>query len=86
MPTEPNQTTRLDVTGLDCPMPLLKAKQALNGLAPGDRLQVIATDPGSVRDFQVFSKQSGHPLLQSREQDGRYYYLLEKGRRTTSHA
>ena len=86
MPTEPIQTTRLDVTGLDCPMPLLKAKQALNGMAPGARLQVIATDPGSVRDFQVFSKQSGHPLLQSREQDGRYYYLLEKGRRTTSHA
>jgi len=59
-------------------MPLLKAKQALNAMEPGARLQVIATDPGSVRDFQVFSEQSGHPLLQSREEEGRYYYLLEK--------
>ncbi len=64
-------------------MPLLKAKQALNRMAPGERLQVVATDPGSVRDFQVFSEQSGHPLLQSREQQGRYYYLLEKGRPAT---
>ena len=84
MSDEPNQPTRLDATGLNCPMPLLKAKQALNRMEPGERLQVIATDPGSVRDFQVFSEQSGHPLLQSREQQGRYYYLLEKGRPATT--
>ena len=82
--TEPKQATLLDVTGLNCPMPLLKAKQALNALVPGDRLEVIATDPGSVRDFEVFSTQSGHPLLDSREEDGRYFYLLEKGRQTTT--
>ena len=80
MPTDTVQTrpVRVDATGLNCPMPLLKAKKALNELAPGERLEVIATDPGSVRDFKVFSEQSGHPLLVSRQEDGRYYYLLEK--------
>lgn len=68
----------LDATGLNCPMPLLKAKKALNDLAPGERLQVVATDPGSVRDFKVFSQQSGHALLESRQQEDRYYYLLQK--------
>ncbi|MCY3813903.1 MAG: sulfurtransferase TusA family protein [Gammaproteobacteria bacterium] len=69
---------RLDATGLNCPMPLLKAKKALNELAPGDQLEVIATDPGSVRDFRVFSEQSGHALLVSRQEADRYYYLLQK--------
>jgi len=81
---EPNLSARLDATGLNCPMPLLKAKQALNALQPGDHLEVIATDPGSVRDFEVFSAQSGHPLLESREEGGRYYYLLRKGRPKTT--
>ncbi len=69
---------RLDATGLNCPMPLLKAKKALNEMAAGDRLQVVATDPGSVRDFKAFSEQSGHALLDSREEAGCYYYLLQK--------
>ena len=86
MRCETNEFQVLDVTGLNCPMPLLKAKQALNTLVPGERLQVIATDPGSVRDFRVFSEQSGHALLRSTEEDGRYYYLLEKGRPTTTRA
>ena len=68
----------LDATGLNCPMPLLKAKRALNGLAGGDLLRVVATDPGSVRDFEVFAQQSGHALLESRELEGRYHYLLQK--------
>lgn len=68
----------LDASGLSCPMPLLKAKKALNELAAGDLLRVVATDPGSVRDFQVFSEQSGHALLESRQEDGRYHYLLKK--------
>ncbi len=68
----------LDATGLTCPMPLLKAKQALNKLAPGQTLSVICTDPGSVKDFQVFSKQSGHGLLESAEADGKFYYRLQK--------
>ena len=68
----------LDARGLNCPMPLLKAKKAINELAPGDILTVVATDPGSVRDFRVFSEQSGHALLQSRETDGEFFYRLQK--------
>jgi TusA-related sulfurtransferase len=59
-------------------MPLLKAKRALNALESGQRLRVLATDKGSVRDFQVFSQQSGHLLLSSEEADGVFSYLLEK--------
>ena len=77
-PRKQKTPARLDATGLNCPMPLLKAKKALNDLGPGDRLEVIATDPGSVRDFKVFSEQSGHALLVSRQEDDRYYYLLQK--------
>lgn len=69
---------RLDARGLDCPMPLLKAKRALNGMDAGQRLEVVATDQGSVRDFEVFAQQSGHALLASSEHEGVYTYLLEK--------
>ncbi len=68
----------LDVKGLNCPMPLLKAKQALNALGPSEQLKVLATDPGSVRDFQVFSEQSGHSLLESRQDGDIYIYVLQK--------
>ena len=57
----------LDATGLDCPLPLLKAKQALNKMAEGDVLEILATDVGSQRDFSVFAQQSGHQLLLSEE-------------------
>jgi len=59
-------------------MPLLKAKRALNGMVAGQRLRVLATDQGSVRDFRVFSEQSGHALLSSEEKEGLYIHLLEK--------
>jgi len=68
----------LDATGLTCPMPLLKAKRALNELPGGALLRVLATDPGSVRDFEVFSRQSGHELLESTQHEGRFEYLLRK--------
>ena len=68
----------LDLSGLDCPMPLLKAKKALNEMEPGQLLRVIATDPGSVRDFEVFSRQSGNELLESVSGDGEFRYLLRK--------
>ena len=68
----------LDVKGLNCPMPLLKAKKALNELSPGSLLRVCATDPGSVKDFRVFSEQSGHKLLESSDDNGTFSYLLEK--------
>tara|TARA_B110000503_G_scaffold132795_1_gene209237 strand:- start:20718 stop:20951 length:234 start_codon:yes stop_codon:yes gene_type:complete len=68
----------VDARGLACPMPLLKAKRALNSMHVGQRLRVLATDQGSVRDFRVFAEQSGHLLLDSDETDGVYSYLMEK--------
>ncbi len=68
----------LDARGLDCPMPLLQAKRALNAMRVGQRLQVLATDQGSVRDFRVFAEQSGHVLLASDESDGVYRHILQK--------
>ncbi len=55
----------VDATGLACPMPLLKAKRALNAMQVGQQLRVLATDQGTVRDFRVFAEQSGHLLLDS---------------------
>lgn len=75
--TEPD-VIELDATGLACPMPLLKAKRALNGMQSGQRLRVLATDQGTVRDFRVFAEQSGHLLLDSGEAQGVYSYLLQK--------
>ncbi|MCY3541004.1 MAG: sulfurtransferase TusA family protein [Gammaproteobacteria bacterium] len=68
----------LDVKGLQCPMPLLKTKKALKDIPPGGLLRVYATDPGSVKDFQVFSLHSRHTLLESTERDGVFSYLLQK--------
>jgi TusA-related sulfurtransferase len=68
----------LDARGLDCPMPLLKAKQALSRLQQGEQLKVLATDAGSVRDFKTFADLSGHKLLQSEQQGDEYIYVLEK--------
>lgn len=59
-------------------MPLLKAKQALNRLQSGEQLRVLATDPGSQRDFRVFAEQSGHLLLESEALDGEFIYVLQK--------
>ncbi len=72
------ELVEVDATGLACPMPLLKAKRALNVMQVGQRLRVLATDQGSVRDFHVFAELSGHLLLDSAEIDGVYSYLLEK--------
>ena len=70
--------SEVDATGLTCPLPLLKAKKALNALESGQRLHVISTDPGSERDFQVFADQSGNTLVEYSQDDGVYTYLLEK--------
>ena len=69
---------KIDASGLTCPLPLLKAKQALNGMASGLVLEVVCTDPSSIRDFEVFSNQSGNELLESQEVDGIYTYWLRK--------
>lgn len=69
----------LDACGLNCPLPVLRASKTLKKMDTGQVLRVIATDAGSVKDFEAFSKQTGNELLESREQDGKYFYLLRKG-------
>ena len=76
--TDYDSAELLDVTGLKCPMPLLKAKKALNELEPAALLRVLATDPGSERDFETFSRQSGHELLEARKDGETYVYVLRK--------
>jgi len=68
----------LDATGLICPMPLLKAKRALNAMEIGQTLQILATDHTSRQDFITFSEQSGHQLISSSVSDGVYNHLLRK--------
>lgn len=68
----------LDASGLNCPLPILKAKKALASLQSGQVLRVIATDAGSVKDFEAFCKQAGHGLLESRQTGGRFIFILRK--------
>ena len=68
----------LDASGLNCPLPLLKAKMELNKLASGAVLKVIATDAGSQRDFRTFAKLAGHTLLHEEDTAGVYHYWLRK--------
>ncbi len=76
-----NFDQELDATGLLCPLPILRAKKALNTLESGQILHIIATDPGSLKDFSAFSKQTGNELLASHEANGKYYFYLKKRKR-----
>lgn len=73
-----SSSTMLDVRGQACPLPLLKARKALRDVAVGQSLTVLATDPGSWRDFAAFAEQSGHSLLEASEAEGEYRYLLRR--------
>jgi tRNA 2-thiouridine synthesizing protein A len=68
----------LDASGLNCPLPILRAKKALAALTAGQVLHVIATDPGAVKDFEAFAKQTGNELQESREDGGKFYFLIKK--------
>ena len=68
----------VDASELTCPLPLLKAKQALNKLEPGQVVHLVCTDSGSVKDFNVFCTQSGHHLLDAKSNDISYEYWLKK--------
>ena len=70
---------QLDARGLRCPLPILKAKKRLHELQPGRILRVLADDPGSVQDFQSFSRQTGNELLELRELEGHYIFVLRRG-------
>ena len=68
----------VDARGLNCPLPILRAKKALSDMASGQVLKIVATDPGSVKDMQAFSNQTGHPLLSSTEEDRAFVFILQK--------
>ncbi|GJL82300.1 MAG: hypothetical protein DHS20C01_19340 [marine bacterium B5-7] len=68
----------LDARGLNCPLPILRAKKALNGLEGGQVLKIIATDPGSVKDFEAFANQTGNELMESTEANGEFHFLMKK--------
>jgi len=68
----------LDATGLNCPLPILRAKKSLAGMESGQILRIVATDPGSVKDFDAFAKQTGNELLDSNEDGGTYSFCIRK--------
>ena len=70
-------TAVLDAKGLNCPLPILKAKKALQGVPAGGLLEIYATDPGSVKDFEAFCRQTGNELLAS-SQDGNVFKFVIK--------
>lgn len=68
----------LDARGLNCPLPILRCKKALVELQGGQILRVVATDPGSVKDFQAFCKQTGHELLEHEAANGEFIFVIKK--------
>lgn len=68
----------LDTSGLNCPLPILRAKKALADLSSGQLLHLIATDPGSMKDFQAFSRQTGHGLESATEDGGVFHFVIRK--------
>ena len=68
----------IDTRGLNCPLPILKAKKALAELQSGQVLKVVSTDAGSMRDFQAFAKQTGNELLDQQTQDTDYIHILRR--------
>jgi tRNA 2-thiouridine synthesizing protein A len=68
----------VDASGLNCPLPILRAKKALTDLESGKVLKVISTDPGSKRDFEAFARQTGHELLSSAEESKKWVFLLKR--------
>ena len=72
------QARELDTRGLNCPLPILKAKKALAELQAGDLLKVLSTDPGSMRDFQAFARQTGHELLEQQTVGDEFIHYLRR--------
>ncbi|MBI5255686.1 MAG: sulfurtransferase TusA family protein [Burkholderiales bacterium] len=71
-------TKEIDTRGLNCPLPILKAKKALAEMASGDVLKILATDPGSVRDFQAFARQTGNELVEQSNAGDEYVHYLRR--------
>jgi tRNA 2-thiouridine synthesizing protein A len=68
----------LDAKGLNCPLPILRAKKALSTLPPGGTLEVLATDPGAVKDFEAFARTTGHELMESTTEGNVFRFVLKR--------
>jgi tRNA 2-thiouridine synthesizing protein A len=73
-----NFEKELDARGLNCPLPILRAKKALSDMQSGQVLKIVATDPGSVKDFQTFSKQTGNELLSHAETQKEFTFYMKR--------
>jgi len=73
-----NFDKELDARGLNCPLPILKAKKALTAMTSGQVLRIVATDPGSVKDFEAFSRQTGHMLLSQSTTASEFTFFMKK--------
>ena len=73
-----NFDKELDARGLNCPLPILRAKKALNEMQTGQVLKIVATDPGSVKDFQAFAKQTGNELLSQADAGKEFVFFLKR--------
>ena len=73
-----NADVEVDARGLNCPLPILKAKKALNAMQSGQTLRVLATDANSVRDFQAFAKQTGNELMEQQSVEGEFIHLMRR--------
>lgn len=71
-------TRELDTRGLNCPLPILKTKKALGEMRAGEVLRVVSTDPGSVRDFQAFCRQTGHDLVEQQTAEAEFVHVLRR--------
>jgi tRNA 2-thiouridine synthesizing protein A len=73
-----NFDKELDARGLNCPLPILRAKKSLNDMQSGQVLKIVATDPGSVKDFQAFAKQTGNELLSQADEGKEFVFFLKR--------
>ena len=73
-----NFDKELDARGMNCPLPILRAKKALNEMLTGQVLKILATDPGSIKDFQAFAKQTGNDLLSQAEANKEFVFFLKR--------
>jgi tRNA 2-thiouridine synthesizing protein A len=74
----PDFNQELDASSLNCPLPILRAKKTLKGMESGQVLRIIATDPGSVKDFDAFANQTGNELMEATEEGGKYVFFIKK--------
>lgn len=73
-----NFDKELDASGLNCPLPILRTKKAIGELAAGQVMKVLATDPGAVKDFEAFCKQTGNALLEQAQEADRFVFYIRK--------